>query len=237
MVRMLPDRRGHTDSGAPSAERGDSEHPAGRRGPIPIWAESFDDLLSRAITFHGHQCPGQVLGVRMAMAGCREADLPDPQAAGKGLVVFMEIDRCAADAIQALTGASLGKRTLKHMDVGKMAATFVNVHSDRAVRVVARDDARDRAAVYAPGMAARDAQTAAYRVMPEQELLTITPVEILPGWLDRRRVRVYCDACGEGINYGREVSLGSRTLCRPCSGETYYTPGPIYGGSHLATGG
>lgn len=162
----------------------------------------------------------------MAIAGCREADLPDPQAAGKGLVIFMEIDRCAADAIQALTGASLGKRTLKHMDFGKMAATFVNVPAHRAVRVAARDSARDRAAAYAPGMEPRDAQTAAYRVMPEQELLAITPVEILSGWLDRRRVRVYCDACGEGINYGREVSLGSRTLCRPCAGETYYRVEP-----------
>ncbi|MBI4492465.1 MAG: TraR/DksA C4-type zinc finger protein [Chloroflexi bacterium] len=186
---------------------------------------SFDDLLAEAAAFHGHACPGQVLGVRIALAGCREVELDTPRAAGKGLVVFVEIDRCATDAIQALTGVSLGKRTLKHLDYGKMAATFVNVATGRAVRVAARDSARARVQDYAsPGADARQAQFEAYRVMPEAELLSITPVAIQSGWLDRKRVRVFCDRCGEGINYQREVSRDGQTICRPCAGERYCLP-------------
>jgi len=94
---------------------------------IPLSERSFDDLLDEAVRFHGHMCPGQVLGVRMTLAGCREIGLERPRSTGKGLVVLVEIDRCATDAIQALTGVSLGKRTLKHLDYGKAAATFANV--------------------------------------------------------------------------------------------------------------
>jgi len=183
----------------------------------------FDDLLGEAVGFHGHLCPGQVLGVRMAVAGCREVGLDQPRRAGKGLVVFVEIDRCATDAIQALTGVSLGKRTLKHLDYGKAAATFVNVGTGRAVRVAARDSAREAAGRWMAGAPdARVAQQQAYRAMPEVELLEVTPVRIEPGWLDRRRVRVPCAACGEGINYGREVVHDGRALCRACAGERYY---------------
>src|SRR3989304_10086580 len=99
---------------------------------------AFDELLAEAIAFHGHLCPGQVLGVRMTMAVCRALGVEEPKSMRKCLVVFVEIDRCATDAIQALTGCSLGKRTLKHLDYGKMAATFVNVSSGDAVRVAAR---------------------------------------------------------------------------------------------------
>jgi len=183
---------------------------------------AFDDLLAEAEKLHGHLCPGQVLGVRMTLAGCREVGIERPRSVGKGLVVLVEIDRCATDAIQALTGVSLGKRTLKHLDYGKMAATFVNMTSGTAIRVAARETARTRAADWAPfELDRRKTQTLAYRHMPEGELLKIEHVAIRSGWLDRRRVRVCCDCCGEGINYEREVRVGGRTLCRPCSGESY----------------
>ncbi|HLC40056.1 MAG TPA: FmdE family protein [Methylomirabilota bacterium] len=185
----------------------------------------FGELLSESVAFHGHLCPGQVLGVRMTMAGCRALGIEEPKGMRKSLVVFVEIDRCATDAIQALTDCSLGKRTLKHLDYGKMAATFVNVPTGNAVRVVARDDARQRAAAYAPDEPEpRAAQTLAYRVMPEAELLNLEPVVIQPGWLDRKRVRVLCQECGEGVNYGLEAVSYGLTLCRACSGERYYQP-------------
>ncbi|MBI2154118.1 MAG: TraR/DksA C4-type zinc finger protein [Candidatus Rokubacteria bacterium] len=185
----------------------------------------FGELLREAVAFHGHLCPGQVLGVRMAMAGCRALGVAEPKGMGKNLVVFVEIDRCATDAIQAVTGCSLGKRTLKHVDYGKMAATFVNVATGEAVRVAARDDARERASGYAPGVSdPREAQVVAYGVMPEPELLRLTPVLIQPGWLDRRRVRVPCSLCGEGVNYGREVVSDGLTLCRSCAAGAYYVP-------------
>jgi len=201
--------------------------PAIALAEAPLVKRPFDELVEEAVAFHGHLCPGQVLGVRMAVAGCREVGIPLPRRAGKGLVVFVEIDRCATDAIQALTGVSLGKRTLKHLDYGKMAATFVNVPRGAAVRVSARDDARALAPAYAPGEAdARRAQIVAYRLMPETALLSIEPVVVNPGWLDRRRVRVFCEKCGEGINYQRELTAGGRIVCRPCGGERYYSTRP-----------
>lgn len=191
-------------------------------------ARSFDELLADAVDFHGHMCPGQVLGVRMVLAGCRELAVDAPRSLGKRLVVFVEIDRCAIDAIQALTGVSVGKRTLRPLDYGKTAATFVDVERGTAVRVTARDDARARASEWSPpGVDARQAQIAAYRIMPEHELLKIEAVAIVPGWLDRRRARISCEACGEGINYEREVVVAGRTLCRPCGGERYYVSPPI----------
>jgi formylmethanofuran dehydrogenase subunit E len=198
---------------------------------LPIHRRAVDALLPEAVAFHGHRCPGLVLGVRMAMAGCREVGVDEPRRAGKALVVLVEIDRCATDAIEALTGVSLGKRTLKHLDYGKMAATFVNVPTGAAVRVAARDDARTLAAVLVPDAAdSRRAQTLAYASMDESSLLALEPVSVEPGWLDRRRVRVRCETCGEGINYGREVRVGARVRCRPCAGERYYRSAGDAGG-------
>jgi formylmethanofuran dehydrogenase subunit E len=199
--------------------------PVGHETDVPLSARSFDELLAEAVAFHGHLCPGQVLGIRMTLAGCRALGLDRPRASGKNLVIIVEIDRCATDAIQVLTGVSLGKRTLRHMDYGKMAAAFVDVTRGLAVRVVARDDARRRAGEWAPDEPdPRRAQIIAYRSMPEATLLRFERVVIRPGWLDRRRVRVSCDVCGEGISYQRELVLRGRTLCQPCAGLTYYVP-------------
>lgn len=188
-----------------------------------IQGRSIEELIAEAARFHGHVCPGTVLGVRMVLAGCREVGVCEPAAAGKSLIVIVEIDRCATDAIQALAGVSLGKRTLKHADFGKTAATFVNVASGTGVRVAARDDARGLALRRIPDIAdARRAQMVAYRDMPEADLLTVERVVVEPGWLARRRVRVPCAACGEHVNYEREVRVGGRALCRGCAGGRYY---------------
>ena len=102
---------------------------------------TFDELLRESSAIHGHHCAGQVLGVRMAMVGCREVGIDEPKGCKK-LVVYVEMDRCATDAVQAVTGCSLGKRTLKFLDYGKMAVTFVNTETQQAIRVLAKDDAR-----------------------------------------------------------------------------------------------
>ncbi|HWO40458.1 MAG TPA: molybdopterin-guanine dinucleotide biosynthesis protein B [Candidatus Eisenbacteria bacterium] len=184
---------------------------------------AFDELLHESAAIHGHLCAGQVLGVRMAMAGCREVGIEEPRGC-KRLLVYVEIDRCATDAIQAVTGCSLGKRTLKFLDYGKMAATFVNTETQKAVRVIARDDAREQAAAYFSGDPAnrREAEKAAYGAMPEDLLLTIRPARVripardMPG---ARGGRVRCSGCGEGISFKREVTAGGRTLCIPCARE------------------
>ena len=181
---------------------------------------SFEELFKQSSTIHGHRCAGQVLGVRMAMLGCRESGIDDPRGCKK-LVVYVEIDRCATDAIQAVTGCSLGKRTLKFLDYGKMAATFVNTETGQAVRVLAKDNAREWVPKYAPGVSdLRQAQKEAYRIMPEELLFTVRPVafeipaENFPGF---RSPRVDCQRCGEGINLRREVRIADQTLCVPCA--------------------
>ena len=188
---------------------------------------AFEELLAEAVGFHGQICPGQVLGVRMAMLGCRLLGLDLP-VTGKRLVVYIEIDRCAADAIQTVTGCRLGKRTLKLLDYGKLAATFLDLQTAEAYRVAAREESRELARVYAPGASgSHAAQVQAYQVMPDQELFSVQRVQIKLPELDRpgppaRRVR--CEACGEGVNDGREIVLGGRILCRPCASGACYLP-------------
>jgi len=161
------------------------------------------------------------------MVGCREVGVVEPREEGN-LLVFVEIDRCATDAIQSVTGCLLGKRTLKYVDYGKMAASFLNTATGKAVRVAAREEARERAWAYAPpGATKREAQLQAYRLMPEGELFTVTPIRLtvppedLPG---HPLSRVTCQRCGEGINDRREVRRDGRVLCRPCALGAYYQP-------------
>jgi formylmethanofuran dehydrogenase subunit E len=187
--------------------------------------KSFEELLAQAEAMHGHVCAGQVLGVRMAMRGCTELgiDVPDE---GKRLIVYLEIDRCAADAIAAVTGCRLGRRTLKYVDYGKMAATFMDTKTGRAVRVIALEESREHARKYAdPSLDPNEMQILAYRIMSDDELMAVEEVSItlqpedMPG---PPKSRVMCDRCGEGINDGREVRLDGRVLCRACAKGAYY---------------
>jgi formylmethanofuran dehydrogenase subunit E len=188
---------------------------------------TFEEHLAEAIATHGHLCPGQVLGVRMALRGCLELGLdPDDRADRRRLIVYVETDRCAAEALESVTGCKLGKRTLKHMDYGKVAATLVDTQTGRAVRVVARDDARDKVKAYCNGDCETPlAQLTAYQKMPDDDLLIVQrvwvdiPPEDLPG---RPLRRVKCEACGESVSDGREVIVNGRVLCRACSGTSYY---------------
>jgi formylmethanofuran dehydrogenase subunit E len=178
---------------------------------------------------HGHLCAGQILGLRMALYGVRLLCLDDPAGADrKRLVTFIEIDRCATDAIPVVTGCRLGKRALKFRNFGKMAATFCDLREDRAVRIVALESAKQRAREMFPEIESRNQQQmSAYRTMPEQDLFAIQWVRVaigpedLPGY---KAARVVCGQCGEGISFRREIVLEGRTLCRACAGERYYEP-------------
>jgi formylmethanofuran dehydrogenase subunit E len=189
--------------------------------------ETLDELLERAERSHGHMCAGQVLGVRMAMLGCEAVKVSDPRGADrKSLIVFVEIDRCAADAINTVTGCRLGKRTLKYYDYGKLAATFVNTKTGDAVRIVALDESRQSADRCFPEIENKyERQLHAYKQLPDDELFKMervavnVPAEDQPG---RPVSRVRCDECGEGINDRREISRDDRTLCRACAGDSYY---------------
>ncbi len=190
--------------------------------------EALDELLQRAEQSHGHMCAGQVLGVRMAMLGCRAVGVQDPRGADrKSLIVFVEIDRCAADAVNTVTGCRLGKRTLKFLDYGKLAATFLNVKTGEAVRIVALDSSREAANCAFPEIENKyERQFRAYKLLPEEELFKVerVRVDVPPQDQPGRPVsRVQCEECGEGINDRREVLRDGRTLCRGCAGECYYT--------------
>ena len=192
---------------------------------------SLSDYLRDAEQAHGHLCAGQVLGVRMAMLALQKLGIDDPQSnkeERKRLVTFVEIDRCATDAVSVVTGCRLGKRALKFRDFGKMAATFVDVQSGRAVRIAARESSKALARQMHPELESKNQQQMlAYREMADDDLFTTQwvkvelPPEEFPGY---KGERIVCDLCGEGINFRREVRRNGNTLCRSCAGERYYEP-------------
>ena len=165
----------------------------------------------------------------MAMVGLEKLAIDDPRGKDrKRLVTFVEIDRCATDAVGVVTGCRLGKRALKFRDWGKMAATFVDVESGRAVRVAAKESSKALAKAMHPELESKNQQQMlAYREMPEQDLFDVQwvkvqlPPEEFPGY---KGERIVCSQCGEGINFRREVQRGDEILCRGCAGERYYQP-------------
>ena len=191
--------------------------------------KTFDEYVSAARQAHGHICAGQILGLRMAILGMKLLGVNDPTGKDrKRLVTFVEIDRCATDAIAVVTGCRLGKRALKFRDFGKVAATFCDLEAERAVRVVAKESSKQRAAQMYPDTGdPNEQQMRAYRELPEGELFEWQWVRVrigpedLPGY---KAPRVPCEECGEGINFSREVMRDGRTLCRSCAGERYYEP-------------
>ncbi len=189
---------------------------------------SLDEYLREAEQAHGHLCAGQVLGVRLAMLGLEKLGLEDPRGKDrKRLVTFVEIDRCATDAVAVVTGCRLGKRALKFRDWGKVAATFVDVSNGKAVRIAARESSKALATSMHPEITGKNQQQMlAYREMSAGDLFDVQwvkvelPPEEFPGY---KGERVVCEQCGEGINFKREVRKGGRVLCRACAGEKYYT--------------
>lgn len=189
---------------------------------------SLDEYLRDAEQAHGHICAGQVLGVRLAMLGLQKLGIDDPRGKDrKRLVTFVEIDRCATDAVAVVTGCRLGKRALKFRDWGKVAATFVDLNQGRAIRIAAKESSKALARRMHPEIADKNQQQmVAYREISDDDLFTTQWVKVdllpeeFPGY---KGERVVCEACGEGINFRREVRQDGKVLCRSCAGERYYT--------------
>ena len=190
--------------------------------------QSLDELLEECGRLHGHLCAGQLLGVRMALLGCKLIGVSDPRGADrKKLIVWVEIDRCMADAVGAVTGVRLGKRSLKFFDYGKVAATFLNTSTGEAVRVLALDESRALADARYPLIESKkERQFKAYREASDAELFKVERVSVEYGEMDapgRPRARVTCSKCGEGVNDGRELSVeNEKLLCKPCALGGYY---------------
>ncbi len=191
--------------------------------------KELDEYLADAAAAHGHLCAGQVLGVRMAMLGLERLGIDDPRGKDrKRLITYVEIDRCATDAVAVVTGCRLGKRALKFRDWGKVAATFVDLETGKAVRISARESSKELARNMHPELQNRnEQQMLAYREMSNADLFDTQWVRVevgaeeLPGY---KGARVVCGRCGEGINFRREVLRDGTILCRGCAGERYYEP-------------
>ncbi|BBO81045.1 formylmethanofuran dehydrogenase subunit E [Desulfosarcina ovata subsp. sediminis] len=192
--------------------------------------KSFNQLLSESVERHGHLCAGQVIGVRMAMLGCRLVGIEDPKDAAysKKLIVFVEIDRCATDAIESVTGCRMGKRTLKFKDFGINAATFVNLDTQRAFRIVSTERSRKLCKDFAPTVLdPKRQQIEGYKSMPDELLFDVWPVRVslaewdMPGPPRRHSV---CTRCGQMVRDGKEFKVGNEILCGPCSEESYFFP-------------
>jgi formylmethanofuran dehydrogenase subunit E len=187
--------------------------------------KTLAEYLDLAAGAHGHLCAGQVLGVRLAMLGLRELGIDDPIAERKRIVTYVEIDRCITDAIALVANCRLGKRALKFRDWGKVAATFVDLQTGRAVRIAAKESSKQAAREMFPGLPKDAGQQKAYATLSEDVLFDKKWVKVqvqpedLPGF---KGPRVVCAECGEGINFKREVLHDGRTLCRSCAGERYY---------------
>lgn len=185
------------------------------------------NLLNLSSARHKHLCPRQVLGVRIGLAGglALGLELPRPD---KRLLVIVETDGCFADGVEVATGATMGHRTLRLEDYGKIGATFIDTKTEQAVRVCPQLDVREQAVLYAPHEPRHYfAQLAAYQTMPDEQLLTVQKVVLtrpLKEIVSRPGVRVNCDQCGEEIINEREISQNGQLLCRACAGLGYYTP-------------
>jgi formylmethanofuran dehydrogenase subunit E len=205
----------------------------------------LDELLREAEIAHGHLCAGQILGVRMAMLAMNRLGIRSPRKKTlptgelnpdrKRPVVFVEIDRCATDAIGVVTGARVGKRALKLRDWGKMAATFIDLDAKLApdtykgIRVVALEGSKQSARELYPALEKNQAQMRAYRELPDDELFSeqwvrvpLSPSEF-PGY---KGERLACTRCGEGINFDRFVERDGERLCLACADPSslYYRP-------------
>jgi formylmethanofuran dehydrogenase subunit E len=185
----------------------------------------LDGLLAQTAARHHHLCPRQVLGVRMGLYAGEELGIEVPQV-DKRLFVFMETDGCACDGVAVATGAHVGRRTMRMMDFGKVAATFVDTATGDAIRIRPTSDSRERAVAAAPEAPDRwHAQLVGYQRLPAESFLEASRVALtldLGAIISRDGIRVFCDACGEEISNGREVVNDGRILCRACTGDAYY---------------
>jgi formylmethanofuran dehydrogenase subunit E len=184
-------------------------------------------LLEMSSAQHKHLCPRQVLGVRMGMYAIKILNLNLHQN-DKRLFTFIETDGCALDGVSVATGCWVGRRTMQVLDFGKIAATFVVVHTERAVRIFPHPEARRAINRYAKHTKDRwHAYLEAYQVMPLDELLVAQSVQLtfsIQAIISCEDTRALCDRCGEEIFNEREVCLDQMVLCRSCAGGAYFEP-------------
>ncbi|MFN8493612.1 MAG: FmdE family protein [Caldilineaceae bacterium] len=187
--------------------------------------QDIQALLALSSARHTHLCPRQILGVRIGLAGPAALGLALPRT-DKRLLAIVETDGCFADGVEVTTGCTLGHRTLRLADYGKIAATFTDVKTGVSVRIAPRLDVRERAYHYAPDEPRHYfAQLQGYMSMPDAELLTIQRVSLTPPAkviVSRPGIRTNCARCGEEIINEREIIRDGAVLCYTCAHGGYY---------------
>ena len=185
-------------------------------------AEVFYDLSTER---HGHLCPRQVLGVRMGMLAARFFKFALPQSE-KRLLTLVETDGCFADGVAVTTNCELGRRTLRLMDYGKIAATFIDTWTEQAFRITPHPHSRERAQAFCPELESPwHRYLEAYQQLPDEALFSVTEVRLsfsLEALISEPGLRVYCATCGEEVINGREVVRNGNALCQPCANGAYY---------------
>jgi formylmethanofuran dehydrogenase subunit E len=187
----------------------------------------LEKYLEDVEKFHGHLCAGVMLGTRMALLGMKAIGIDDPKGKDKkNLMVYVEMDRCATDAILVVTGCHPGKRTMKILDYGKMAATFVNLGTGKAVRIAAKNNDGDK--VVTREMIQLNPHTIDHAKKPADELFTVSEVtvDIRPEDLPGPPMRtVACSVCGERVMDMKDVTIDGKYLCKACvNNNRYYVP-------------
>ena len=188
--------------------------------------ENLTPLLELSAARHNHLCPRQVLGVRMGLAGADHLDLRAP-VQGKRLIIIAETDGCFVDGLDVATGCNVGHRTMRIVDYGKVAATFVDKQSERAVRLAPQRDIREKAIQHSPDISKKYfAQLESYKTMPAEGMFTFQLVKLqqpISNFVSRAGVRINCSRCGEEIINEREIAKGGKAFCRSCAKEGYYS--------------
>lgn len=191
--------------------------------------QTLEELLQKSAARHNHVCPRQVLGVRMGMLAASLLNLPLPQT-DKRLLTIIETDGCFADGVAVASGCEIGHRTLRLVDYGKAAATFIDTQTEQAVRIAPHPCSRERAATLGAEAASRwHSYLEAYQVMPDDELFVVqrvTPLFSVSDLISTPKHRVACERCGEEIINERELVVNGVTLCRACAGDAYYSATP-----------
>jgi len=176
--------------------------------------------LKRSVEYHGHLCMGQVLGVHIAEAGMKAAGTDDP----KHMIVVVENDRCIADALQILTGTRLGRRSMKLVDYGKMAATFLNQKTDEAYRVWVSGKVNELVGK-PPSGEGKELALERLLLTPSKSVVSVCRVRLvlakkdLPGKPDRT---VRCTNCGEKVMDGKDIIGSEGPQCIACARGPYY---------------
>ncbi|MBN2040369.1 MAG: formylmethanofuran dehydrogenase [Spirochaetes bacterium] len=184
----------------------------------------LDNCLEEAKAFHGGLCGGIAIGTRMAVLGMNAVGITDPKGNNrKDLMVFVEMDRCATDAILAVTGCQPGKRTMKILNYGKMAATFINLKTRKAIRISQKN--LDGDTVTTREMIEQNPQTTDFLQLSDDELFDICEVEVdlnpedMPG---RPLKIVTCSKCGERVMDLKEITKDGKYFCKPCAENSNY---------------